>query len=185
MPCGHLFEIDQAALDQHVPQAERPPLVIRGLQIDFRRKILDRRARLVDVPEPRKAHRAIQREAAAFPFFMERRLVRFRPHRPEAVHAAHVVNAVHGGGSGSPVPTMQSRVTSVASFSSLQPSVPGGRMGTTMNRVSAVESHTRITVCSGNTTPKSASTPRGSITARDRYADDLYQVGGNPSTSHG
>ena len=51
---------------------------------------------------------------------------------------------------------------------SLQPFVPSGRMGSTMNRVSAVESHTRISVSAGSLTPKSASTPRGSDTARER-----------------
>ena len=48
--------------------------------------------------------------------------------------------------SASPVPIMLSRVTSAASFSSLQPSVPAGRIGSTMKRVSAVESQTRISV---------------------------------------
>ena len=63
---------------------------------------------------------------------------------------------------------MQSRVTREASRSSFQPSVPAGRAGTTMKRVSAVESHTRISVSAGRVTPKSASTPRGSLTARER-----------------
>jgi hypothetical protein len=63
---------------------------------------------------------------------------------------------------------MLSRVTSVASRSSLQPSVPAGRIGTTMKRVSAVESQMRIWVSAGKVTPKSASTPFGSITARER-----------------
>jgi hypothetical protein len=63
---------------------------------------------------------------------------------------------------------MQSRVTRVASLSSLQPSVPAGRIGSTMKRVSAVESQTRISVSAGSVTPKSASTPRGSITVRER-----------------
>jgi hypothetical protein len=63
---------------------------------------------------------------------------------------------------------MQSRVTSVASRSSSQPSVAAGRIGNTMKRVSAVESQTRIRVESGSVTPKSASTPRGSITVRER-----------------
>ena len=53
----------------------------------------------------------------------------------EAVHAAHIVNAVHQATSlgffTKAVPTMESRVTSLASRSSLQPSVPAGRMGTT------------------------------------------------------
>src|SRR6185437_9591148 len=116
-------------------------------------------------------------------------LVRLRLDRTEAVHAAHVMNAVHdkasAGGFGSPVPIIESRVTSVASFSALQPSVPAGRIGSTMKRVSAVESQTRISVPGGSVTPKSLSTPRGSITARERKGADLYQTGGRPSTSHG
>jgi hypothetical protein len=63
---------------------------------------------------------------------------------------------------------MQSRVTRSASFSSLQPSVPAGRIGSTMKRVSAVESHTRTSVSFGSEMPKSLSTPRGSFTARER-----------------
>jgi hypothetical protein len=82
------------------------------------------------------------------------------------------MNLVHGaispGCLGNPVPIRQSRVTSSASFCSLQPSVPEGRIGKTMNRVSAVESQTRIWVLAGKDTPKSLSTPRGSITARER-----------------
>ena len=80
---------------------------------------------------------------------------------------------------------MLSRVTSRASCSSLQPSVPSGRIGNTRNRVSAVESQMRISVSGGSATPNSASTPFGSITARERYGADLYQTGGRPSTSHG
>ena len=83
------------------------------------------------------------------------------------------------------VPNTLSRVTSAASFSSLQPSVPAGRIGSTMKRVSAVESQTLMFVPVGKVTPKSASTPRGSFTARERYGADLYQTGGRPSTSHG
>ena len=52
----------------------------------------------------------------------------------EAVQAAHVVDAVHGAAPATrarPVPIMESRVTRLASFSSLQPSVPSGRIGTT------------------------------------------------------
>jgi hypothetical protein len=63
---------------------------------------------------------------------------------------------------------MQSRVTISASRSSLQFSVPGGRIGRTINRVSAVESQMRMSVSGGKVTPKSASTPFGSMTARER-----------------
>ena len=60
-----------------------------------------------------------------------------------------------------------------------------GRRGMTRYRTSAVESHTRMRVVSGSVTPNSARTPRGSMTARERYGGDLYQTGGNPSTGHG
>src|SRR5258705_7137091 len=102
---------------------------------------------------------------------MKHRLVRLGIDLAETVHAAHVVDAIHGGAPGvlgNPVPIIESRVTSSASCCSLQPSVPSGRIGSTRKRVSAVESHTLISVCFGKVTPKSASTPRGSFTARER-----------------
>src|SRR5450432_1315389 len=89
----------------------------------------------------------------------------------EAIHAAHVVDAVHDGASGvlaNPVPIIESRVTSSASCCSLQPSLCSGRIGSTRKRVSAVESQTLTSVSFGRLTPKSASTPRGSFTARER-----------------
>ena len=76
-------------------------------------------------------------------------------------------------------------VTSVASSASLQPSVPAGRSGRTRKRTSEVEFQTRISTSSGNSVPNSASTPRGSATARARYGGDLYQTGGSPSTGQG
>src|SRR5689334_7651278 len=102
---------------------------------------------------------------------MEHRFIRLDVDLAEAVHAAHVVHAVHDGAPGvlgKPVPIIESRVTSAASCSSLHPSVPAGRIGSTRKRVSAVESHTRISVSFGSVTPKSLSTPRGSFTARER-----------------
>src|SRR3954462_4426250 len=102
---------------------------------------------------------------------MKHRLVRLGLDLAEPVHAAHVVHAVHDGAPGvfgNPVPIMESRVTSSASCSSLQPPVPAGRIGTTRKRVSAVESQTRISMSLATCTPKSASTLRGSLTARER-----------------
>src|ERR1700750_366978 len=102
---------------------------------------------------------------------MEHRFIRLGLDLAEAVHAAHVVDAVHDGAPGvfgKPVPIMLSRVTISASCSSLQPSVPFGRIGNTRKRVSAVESQTRTSVSFGRLTPKSFSTPRGSFTARER-----------------
>jgi hypothetical protein len=86
---------------------------------------------------------------------------------------------------GNPVPIMESRVTNDASFSLLHPSVPEGRIGNTMKRVSAVESQTLICMSRASETPKSARTPRGSFTARERYGADLYQTGGSPRISQG
>ena len=83
---------------------------------------------------------------------VKHRLVRLGLDLAEAVHAAHVVHAVHDGAPGvlgKPVPIMESRVTSSASCSSLQPSVPAGRIGSTRKRVSAVESQTRISMSFG------------------------------------
>ncbi len=53
----------------------------------------------------------------------------------QPVHAAHVVDAVHGalppGGSARPVPIIESRVTSLASAASPRPALPAGRSGST------------------------------------------------------
>src|SRR6202042_2468741 len=153
----------------------RPFPVIAAAEIDVRRQRLAGKPADVDVPQAERAHGAVHRQRTAFPWRVEYRLVGLRLDGTEAVHAAHVVDAVHvaaasaisPGASARPVPIMALRVTRRASFSSSQPAAPAGRIGTTMNRVSAVESHTRISVCAGSVTPKSASTPRGSITARE------------------
>src|SRR5690606_31541030 len=96
-----------------------------------------------------------QREHPLLPFVMEHRLLvlGLRIDRPEAVHAAEIVAAVHRARSRSlgtlarSTPIMALRVTRVASSSSLQPSVPAGRSGRTRKRVSEVESQTRISTC--------------------------------------
>src|SRR5262245_12213864 len=186
--CGDLVGADIATLDEVVLHAELPFLVIGARQIDVRRQRFAREPAHVDVPGAGRAHGAVHRHDAGFPRGVKHRLGRFRLDLAEAVPAAHVADAVHHaspGVFGKPVPIIESRVTSVASLSSLQPSVPAGRIGNTMKRVSAVESHTRISVSAGKLTPKSPSTPRGSLTARERYGAALYQTGGRPSTSHG
>src|SRR5438132_1630733 len=120
---------------------------------------------------------------------MKHRFVSLDHHGTHAVHAAHVVDAVHGDaafGDGTfATPTIASRVTRAASCSSVQPSVPAGRSGRTRYRSSAVESHTRTSTSSFTSSPSSFSTPRGSMTARARYGADLYQTGGSPRTGHG
>src|SRR5262245_59856817 len=65
------------------------------------------------------------------------------------------------------VPTRLSMVTSRASSSSLQPSVPAGRRGSTIQRTSLVLPWTRTSTLSGSRRlNRSASVPRGSRTMR-------------------
>src|SRR5215471_2775460 len=167
-----LVGFDEAALNEQFHGAQKPSLVVRAGQIDRRRKQFDAIAVHIDSPYTERTNGAAHRQHATFPSLMKGRLVRLGIDLTEAIHAAHVVNAVHQATSlglfGKPVPIMQSRVTRLASLASLQPSVSAGRIGTTRKRVSAVESHTRISVAAGSATPKSASTARGSFTARDR-----------------
>src|SRR5499427_318977 len=184
-----LILCDEIAFEQPPLQPQKPFPIIGAGEIDVWPERLKREPGHVDIPLPGGSQRAVHRHHPRFPRGMENRFVRLRLDFAEPVHAAHVVDAVHAtpscGRLGRPVPIMESRVTRLASRSSLQPSVLAGRAGSTRNRVSAVESHTRISVSFGRATPKSARTPRGSFTARDRYGADLYQTGGKPSTSHG
>jgi hypothetical protein len=65
---------------------------------------------------------------------MEPRLVDLGDDRPVDLHPAHVVNAVHAAALGrdrKPDADHRIAVTSDASRSSLQPSVPAGRSGST------------------------------------------------------
>ena len=71
-----------------------------------------------------------QPEEAAFPAFVENGFVGFGLHRAEAVHAAHVMHAVHFAVAFA-VPIIASRVMSAASSASLIFSVPAGRSGMT------------------------------------------------------
>src|SRR5262249_34454867 len=105
--------------------------------------------------------------------------------RPEALATTDVVHGVHyatppPGRRSRWVPIIAFRVTSSASRSSDQPSVPPGRCGTTIYRRSEVESQTLTSTCSSSFTPNSSKTPRGSRTARARYSFDLYQLGDMP-----
>src|SRR5262245_38323110 len=99
-------------------------------------------------------------------------------------HAVADLKAVHGlgharlgtqrsfwaraaGSRAGAVPTRLSMVTSRASCSSLQPSVPAGRRGSTIQRTSLVLSWTRTSTPSGSRrSNRSASVARGSRTMR-------------------
>src|SRR5215471_12683428 len=115
-------------------------LVVAADEIVGRSHPLDGVAKLIDVVLPAAEGRHHHSEDTAFPIVVKHRLVRLRPDRPEAVHSAKIVNAVHGdallccdqgGGPAIAVPIIASRVTQAASRSSLQPSVPAGRIGST------------------------------------------------------
>ena len=83
----------------------------------------------------RNAVATVERERARLPLRVEDGLVLLDLDRPHAVHAAHVVHAVHrllpAGTVTCATPIIASRVTIAASCSSLQPSVPAGRSGST------------------------------------------------------
>src|SRR6516165_1335981 len=172
MSLGDFVRADKALVDQEIFETEQPFLVVGAGEIDMRRQGLAIETGRVDVEGARSPQRAHHRQHAALPFRVEHRLIGLRLDLAKAVHAAHVVHAIHDGAPGvfgKPVPIMESRVTRSASRSSPQPSVPSGRMGSTRKRVSAVESQTLISVSAGRLTPNSARTPRGSFTERDRY----------------
>src|SRR5206468_11157477 len=103
-----------------------------------RRQQLELMARVVEIqPSATGPNDAGHRVHTAFPGFMEDRLVLLVLNRAHSVHAAHVVDAVHGA---PPLPadvtfatpTIASRVTSAASSSSVMCSEPAGRSGSTM-----------------------------------------------------
>src|SRR5579863_240771 len=181
---------NRVATQQTIYKRLEKTLIVTHSQIVGGRKNLKFVAK---VPAPRRAEpagRAHERPCATFPCLVKHGLVRVIVDRPHVLHPAHVVDAVHAvpafrGGSTLATPTMASLVTSAASSSSLRLSVPAGRSGRTRYRTSAVLSQMRISTSSPSSRPNSFNTPRGSITARERYGADLYHVGGSPNTGHG
>ena len=94
-------------------------------------------ARLVDVPLSQHARCQGHGENSPFPIVMKNRLFRLglRVDRTETLAAAEIVPSPHGatcsGGSAGSTPIIEFRVTSLRNCSTLQPSVPAGRIGTT------------------------------------------------------
>ena len=93
-------------------------------------------ARGVDVPLAPGAHGQGEGERPSFPASVEDGLIPLGFDRPHAVHAAHVMHAVHAAPPDCEsvtfvTPIIASRVTSAASSSSLNFSVPAGRSGNT------------------------------------------------------
>src|SRR5688572_9325877 len=107
------------------------PLLVVGLrQIEIRPQRLAQIAEPVDGETGGEGHDLQETAGPALPCLMKRRLVAFGVDCAEPVHAAQVVNRVHFAET-LPTPIMESRVTSAASCSSLIPSVPAGRSGST------------------------------------------------------
>src|SRR5262245_15630855 len=130
----------------------------------------------VDVPLAQSHYGKGEAKHALFPFGVKHGLFPFgfRVDQTKAMHASEIMRTVHHflprslGDFAVSTPIIALRVTRAASSSSLQPSVPSGRAGRTRNRISEVESHTRISMSSRSSVPNSFSTPRGSATARAR-----------------
>src|SRR5689334_3278352 len=174
---------------EQLEQRACPPFVVTALVVVGQR--LSCCAAHVEVPCARRAERQRHRQHTWFPIRMPQLAFGLRHDGALHLPAADVgvtdviVGHVDAATPARPVPIIESRVTKSAKDSSSMPSVPSGRIGTTRYRTSAVESHTRISVSGSNTSPNSASTPRGSRTARARYGALLYQLGGSPRTAHG
>ena len=133
----HFALREQALLDEQGQEPFEPDFVVARSEIVRWRDAFPGVPGHVEVPASEKAASEGEGEDAPLPLDVEHRLVRLRPHRPEAVHAAEIVAPVHrfrpsAGARASPTPIIESRVTSAASSSSLMPSVPEGRRGTTM-----------------------------------------------------
>src|SRR6266511_4531033 len=98
----------------------------------------------VDVPFAQRPHRKSQAKHVLFPFGVKDGLFsfRFRVNRTKAMHSSEIVRTVHHflrrslGDFAFSTPIIALRVTRAASSSSLQPSVPSGRIGKTRNRIS-------------------------------------------------
>src|SRR5579872_4780234 len=145
-------------LDRELDQPLDPFLVIAHAQILGGLNELALVTGSVYIPFAPSPHGEREREGPRLPARMEHRLVFLIHDAAHAVHAAHIVDAVHGSVTLA-TPTMASRVTSAASSSSRNDSLPAGRSGSTRYRSSAVLSHTRTSTSGGRLSPNSRSTP--------------------------
>src|SRR4051794_32925961 len=185
LPGFEFLQGDEPLLDDLLFQNRKPFLVIAHAQIVRRRQKFNVMPPCVDVRFLERSHSAVHGIHPGFPPGMKNRLVPLVPDWAHSLYSTQVMHAVHAapwlpGTYAFATPTMASRVTRPASSSSVIFSVPAGRSGITMYRSSAVLSHTRTSTSAGTARPNSRSTPLGSMTARERYALDLYQTGGRP-----
>src|SRR5205809_442954 len=127
---------EEALLHEQAIEAEQPMLVVGRVQVRGAGHLLAGVARHVDVPLAQEAGGERHAEDAAFPFVVEDRLVPLGNDGPHPVHASEIMRAVHrraafAGAGTLATPIIASRVTSAANCSSLSPSVPAGRSGST------------------------------------------------------
>src|SRR5260370_4413523 len=102
-------------------------------------------------------------ESASFPGRFEHQLPVLARRRRAAVDVGSArIDARHrlasAGTRGRATPIMQSRLTIDAGCSSVQPPVPSGRSGSTMERRSELESHTFTATSAGSATPDTSNT---------------------------
>ena len=96
MAAGQFSSADEACLQKQRLRPQMPFPVIGAGEVNLRRQTFDAIAPLVDVPDARRHQRPADSHYAALPDIVKRRLVGWRHHGAKAVHAAHIVDAVHG-----------------------------------------------------------------------------------------
>src|SRR5207245_6099689 len=120
---------------QLVDQPRQPFLVVRHAEIFGRRQELELMTGVVQVLSAAAgSQHARDGIGPRFPGRVKHRLVLLVLDGTHAVHAAHVVDAVHAFPPATetlPTPTIESRVTILASCSSVMCSLPAGRSGRT------------------------------------------------------
>src|SRR5215472_2918437 len=85
----------EAALDDVFLHSQKPALIIRSAEISNWWQPFLREARLVDIPGTAVCHRSLYGEHAPLPRSVKHGLVLFGFNFAEAVHATHIVHAVH------------------------------------------------------------------------------------------
>src|SRR5262245_49535952 len=117
----------------------QPMLVVARGQIMRGVHALNSVADLVNVELPAGKGRDHQGKDPSLPVMMKHGFMVFSDNWPHPVHTAHIMDAVHPpsplaayGACTLVTPIMASRVTSAANCSSLMPSVPRGRSGSTI-----------------------------------------------------
>ncbi len=95
-PRLQFIAVNEPLLDRVAHHRRQPTLVVRRPQVFRRGHAFDAMAERVDVVVSRTTQEPIEAKHAAFPCGVEDRLILLALDRAEAVHAAEVVDAVHG-----------------------------------------------------------------------------------------